>query len=312
MTFRPFNPQDNIDVKPDTFPNWEYAYLHNLQRTMIEGNDRIDRTGTGTRSIFAPTLNIDLRGGFPLATTKKMGVKTIINELLWFLQMRDRANERDLCEMTHGTRDESKTTIWTDNANSPYWLPKSEFDGDLGRVYGIQWRTWGTPNGETVDQIANVIESLKNDPTSRRHIVTAWNPGELDQMALPPCHLMMLFHVDFANDGTKYLNLEMVMRSTDSFLGENFNIVSYATLVHMIAHLTGMQVGKLAMRYTDYHIYSNHFDQVIEQISRTPFDPPTLKLVNLENVKTIDDFTIDNFVVEGYKCHPAIKAKMAV
>lgn len=188
---------------------WEDQYLENLFHCLRYGNDRVDRTGDGTRSIFAPELRVDLQQAYPLVTTKKMGIKTIIEELFWFIG--GKCNERDLAEALHGTRDPSKTTIWTANANADYWLPKATHEGDLGRVYGVQWRTWTNSRGEVTDQLANVIERLKTDPACRRMIVTAWNPGELDQMALPPCHMFMQFHVDFYGD-KKYLNLSMVMR----------------------------------------------------------------------------------------------------
>ena len=212
--FRPFMGEDILLANERIRPPiegiyWEDQYLENMRKCIQTGTDRIDRTGDGTRSIFGPSLRIDLQQVFPLVTTKAVGFKNIITELLWFIG--GICNERDLANMVHGTRDASKNTIWTKNAKSDYWLPKAKHEGDLGRVYGVQWRHWTNSNGETVDQLSDVIERLKTNPTCRRMIVTAWNPGELDQMALPPCHMFMQFHVDFYGD-KKYLNLSMTMR----------------------------------------------------------------------------------------------------
>ncbi len=268
---------------------------------MNEGVDRVGRNAT-TRALFAIQLRFNLASGFPAVTTKKLAFKAVKSELLWFLAMKDqeRANDESLKALNQTER-----TIWTDNAESPYWLPKSQFKGDLGRVYGIQWRNWKTPEGKHVDQIAELIEKLKTSPYDRRLIVTAWNPGELSDMALPPCH--MFFQCFVANGK---LSLHMTQRSCDMFLGVPFNIASYSLLLHMLAQVTGLQPGECVLTLQDAHIYHEHFDAVSEQLSREPFPLPTLWLN--PDIKNIDDFTMDDIRLENYQSHPSIKAPMIV
>lgn len=276
----------------------EQPYLDILKEVLEHGTDRGDRTGVGTRALFGRTMRFDLSQGFPAVTTKKLAFKAVTSELLWFLE--GSMDDNRLKELNGSER-----TIWTANAEAEYWKPKATYPGDLGRVYGAQWRSWQKPNGETVDQIAEVIEEIKKNPSSRRLIVTAWNPGELDQMALPPCHMFFQF---FVADGK--LSLFMHQRSCDMFLGVPFNIASYSLLLHMVAQVTGYKVGEFVHSLGDTHIYNNHFDAVREQLARNPFPAPTLWL-NPE-VQDIDSFTMDDIKLEGYESHAAIKAPMAV
>ncbi|MBI2655668.1 thymidylate synthase [Candidatus Woesearchaeota archaeon] len=278
-------------------------YLDALQYVLDNGADRKDRTGTGTRAVFGMQLRFNMENGFPAITTKKLAWKSVVSELLWFIEGSN--DERRLAEILHGTRDQSKNTIWTDNANASYWKPKARFEGDLGRVYGVQWRKWKNSEGKEIDQLANAIEMIKTNPTSRRIIVSAWNPGELDKMALPPCHTFFQF---FVADGK--LSLQMYQRSCDMFLGVPFNIASYSLLLHMIAQVTGLKPGDFVHTLGDSHIYHNHFEQVKEQLSRKPFPPPKLWL-NPE-IKNIDDFRMEDIKLENYEFHPPIKAPMAV
>ncbi|MBM3272418.1 thymidylate synthase [Candidatus Kaiserbacteria bacterium] len=272
-----------------------------LKKIYEEGVDREGRNGK-TRALFAIQMRFDMADGFPAVTTKKLAFKAVASELLWFLDMKgkERASDEDL-KTLNGT----ERTIWTDNAESEYWKPKAQFPGDLGRVYGIQWRGWKSPSGETVDQIANLIEKIKKDPTDRRLIVTAWNPGELSDMALPPCH--MFFQCFIANGK---LSLHMVQRSCDMFLGVPFNIASYSLLLHMLARATGLQPGEFVHTLQDAHIYHDHFEAVEEQLSREPMALPTLWL-NPDKTD-IDGWTMDDIKLENYQSHPSIKAKMAV
>lgn len=273
------------------------TYLDVLDKVMKEGVDREGRNGS-TRALFGLQMRFDLSKGFPAMTTKKLAFKAVKSELLWFLE--GASDDNRLKELNGSER-----TIWTDNAEASYWTPKAKFPGDLGRVYGVQWRDWQGPNGKKVDQIAELVEMLKKDPYSRRLIVTAWNPGELDQMALPPCHMFMQC---FVADGK--LSLLMHQRSCDMFLGVPFNIASYSLLLHMLAQVTGLQVGEFVHSLGDAHIYHDHFDAVKEQLAREPLPLPTLWL-NPE-VKEIDKFTMDDIKLENYESHPPIKAKMAV
>lgn len=276
----------------------ETQYLTILKKILDEGSDRMDRTGTGTRALFGLQMRFAMKDGFPAVTTKKLAFKAVKSELLWFLEgSHDDARLREL--------NGSEKTIWTANLEAPYWKPKRAHDTDLGRIYGVQWRAWRKPDGTTVDQIAEVIEKIKTNPTDRRMIVTAWNPGELSEMALPPCHMFFQF---FVADGT--LSLYMHQRSCDMFLGVPFNIASYSLLLHMVAQVTGLKPGEFIHSLGDAHIYHNHFDAVKEQLSRTPLQSPTLWL-NPE-VNNIDDFTMDDIKLEGYESHPPIKAEMAV
>jgi thymidylate synthase len=273
-------------------------YLDLLEDILKNGESKDDRTGTGTISVFGRQLRFDLRESFPAVTTKKLAWRACVGELLWFLE--GSSDERRLAELTHGTR-EGVVTIWTPNALAPYWKPKAQFNGDLGRVYGVQWRDFGG-----VDQISKLIKGLREDPNGRRHIVSAWNVGELDQMALPPCHVMSQFYVN----KNKELSCHMYQRSVDVFLGLPFNIASYALLTHLIAQVCGLKVGELVISTGDTHIYSNHVTQVKEQLTRSPSSGPVLKL-NLDIVD-IDQFTMADIQLQNYTSMPSIKAPMAV
>lgn len=289
----------NISINPH-----DDTYNEALQEIRRNGILRLDRTGTGTYSVFGLRQTYDLRCGFPALTTKKLAWKAVVSELLWFIE--GSGDERRLAEILHGTRDPSKTTIWTQNAEAPYWKPKAKFEGDLGVVYGVQWRTWINKDGVVIDQLTQLIDGLKKDPTGRRHILTAWNPGELDNMALPPCHCFAQFYV--TNDG--HLDCQLYQRSNDIFLGCPFNIASYALLTHMIAQVTNLIPGRLIHISGDAHIYKNHIDQVDLQLSRESFVPSTLKLT--PGITDITKFTMDDITLEQYQSHPAIKAPMAV
>lgn len=272
-------------------------YHKALEEILLNGKDKTDRTGVGTRSIFGMQMRFDLRLGFPATTTKKLAWKAVVSELLWFLE--GSGDERRLAEILHGTRDASKNTIWTANANADYWKPKAKYHGDLGRIYGKQWRDF---NG--IDQLQNLIDGIKNDPGSRRHILTAWNPAELDQMALPPCHVMSQFDV---TDG--YLSCQLYQRSCDMFLGVPFNIASYSLLTHIIARECDLKVGDFVWTGGDCHIYNNHFDAVREQLSREEKSLPTLFMTV---GKKWNEYVLDDFKLDGYDPWGPIKAEMAV
>jgi thymidylate synthase len=290
-------------------------YQEALKQILENGKNKSDRTGVGTRSVFGMQMRFNLQEGFPATTTKKLAWRAVVSELLWFLE--GSGDERRLAEILHGTRDPSKKTIWTANAEADYWKPNARFEGDLGRVYGVQWRQWLTNKTEwhrtdtgketvkhkEVDQIQQLIDGIKKDPSGRRHILSAWNPAELDQMALPPCHVMSQFDV---TDGK--LSCQMYQRSCDMFLGVPFNIASYSLLTHIIARECGFEVGEFVWVGGDCHIYNNHFDAVNEQLSRTEKTLPTLKF----DQKKIADYVVDDFVLENYNPDPAIKAEMAV
>jgi thymidylate synthase len=258
-----------------------------LMRTVLEtGTDRPDRTGTGTRSIFGYQMRFDLGRGFPLVTTKKIHLKSVIYELLWFL--RGDTNVRWL--------QERGVTIWDSWADA---------NGDLGPVYGSQWRSWPDGRGGTIDQIAKVIENIRARPDSRRHIVSAWNPAEVDEMALPPCHCLFQFYVA---DGR--LSCQLYQRSGDVFLGVPFNIASYALLTLMVAQVTGLKAGDFVHSFGDVHLYSNHFEQAVEQLRRSPRPLPRVTL-NPDRT-SLFDFEYEDFMLTGYDPHPHIKAQVAV
>ena len=275
-----------------------------LEDILKNGESRDDRTGVGTISVFGRQLRFDLDSSFPAITTKKLAWKACVGELLWFLE--GSRDERRLAEITHGSK-EGKVTIWTPNALAAYWQPKAKFEGDLGKVYGVQWRKWEGPRwGAPTDQVKKVIESLKSDPYGRRHIISAWNVGELDEMALPPCHVMSQYYVS----KDKKLSCHMYQRSVDVFLGLPFNIASYALLTHMLAQVCDLSVGELIISTGDTHIYKDHIEQVNEQLRREAYPQPTLWL-NPE-VKNIDRFKMDDIKLNNYQSHDSIKAKMAV
>jgi thymidylate synthase len=270
-------------LDPASAPDTQYEDL--LRLVLASGSKKADRTGTGTRSIFGHQLRYDLAAGFPLVTTKKVHLKSIVYELLWFL--RGDSNVGWLRD--HGV------SIWDEWADA---------DGELGPVYGVQWRSWPTPDGTHVDQIARVLQTLRTDPDSRRIIVSAWNVADLDKMALAPCHAFFQFHVA---DGK--LSCQLYQRSADLFLGVPFNIASYALLTHMVAQQTELAPGDFIWTGGDCHIYDNHLDQVTEQLSRDPRPFPTLRL---HPAPTLFDYRYEDVEVVGYDPHPAIKAPVAV
>ena len=285
----------------------EKQYLDALKFVLEHGTVKQDRTGVGTISYFGMQQRYDLSQGFPAITTKKLAWRAVVSELLWFIE--GSGDEKRLREILHGSRDSDKDTIWAANATAPYWQPKAKFDGDLGRVYGVQWRDWQRPyygtTGYAVDQLAQLISGIKKDPNGRRHILTAWNPGELDEMALPPCHCFAQFYVV---DGK--LSCQMYQRSCDMFLGIPFNIASYALFTHMIAQVCGLAVGELIHVLGDAHIYLNHVDQVKEQLSRDPFPLPSLWLN--PDISDIEKFTMADIKLIDYQSHASVKAEMAV
>lgn len=261
-------------------------YLDLLQHILDNGTDKTDRTGTGTRSVFGYQLRYDLSKGFPLVTTKKVHLKSIIYELLWFLK--GDTNVKYL--------NDHEVTIWDE------WKDEN---GDLGPVYGAQWRSWRGADGKVIDQISEVIDQIKKNPDSRRLIVSAWNVAEIPNMALAPCHAMFQFYVA---DGK--LSLQLYQRSADVFLGVPFNIASYALLQMMVAQVCGLELGDFVHTFGDVHIYNNHFDQVKKQLSREPRPLPTMKLS--PEIKDIFDFDFEDFTLENYDPHPGIKAPVAV
>ncbi len=268
-----------------------------LKKILKDGVDRKGRNAV-TRALFAIQMRFNLEDGFPAVTTKQLAFNAVKSELLWFLEGSN-SDER-LKEILGKDR-----TIWTDNANAPYWIDKAKFPGDLGRIYGVQWRHWKRSDGKEIDQIANLINKLKTDPNDRRLVVTAWNPGELDQMALPPCHMIFQF---FAANGK--LSLHMTQRSCDMFLGVPFNIASYSLLLAMVAQVVNMTPHEMVITLNDAHIYHEHFDAVQEQLSREPKKLPKLWL-NPE-IKDINKFKMDDIKLIDYEYHPTIKAKMIV
>ncbi|CCH76429.1 thymidylate synthase B [Nostocoides japonicum T1-X7] len=267
------------------------AYLDLLEHVLTTGVEKSDRTGTGTRSVFGHQMRFDLADGFPVVTTKRLHLRSIIGELLWFL--RGDTNVRWL--------QERGITIWDEWADA---------NGDLGPVYGYQWRSWPTPDGRHVDQIAKVVESIRTDPDSRRHIVSAWNVADVDDMALPPCHALFQFYVaPGVNGGPGRLSCQLYQRSADVFLGVPFNIASYALLTMMVARLTGLEPGELVHTLGDAHLYLNHLDQAREQLAREPYPLPTMRIADRP---AIDAFDLEDFELVGYRAHPSIKAPIAV
>jgi len=261
-------------------------YLDLLHHVIDHGKPHEDRTGTGTKSVFGYQMRFNLEEGFPVVTTKKLHLKSIIHELLWFLA--GDTNVKYLQD--NGVR------IWNEWADE---------NGNLGHIYGYQWRSWPTPEGDSVDQITQLINEIKTNPTSRRLIVSAWNVGELDKMNLPPCHLLFQFYV---NEGR--LSCQLYQRSADIFLGVPFNIASYALLTMMVAQVTGLKPGDFVHTFGDAHIYNNHFDQVNLQISRNPFPLPQMKIN--PDVKSIFDFKYEDFELVNYQSHPHIKGEVSI
>jgi len=266
-------------------------YLDLMERVLSEGAEKRDRTGTGTRSIFGHQMRFDLGAGFPLVTTKKLHLKSIIYELLWFL--RGDTNIQYLKE--HGV------SIWDEWADA---------NGELGPVYGKQWRSWEGAGGRTIDQISGVIEQIRKTPDSRRLIVSAWNVADLPEMALMPCHALFQFYVAPGADGKKRLSCQLYQRSADVFLGVPFNIASYALLTLMVAQVCGLEAGDFIHTFGDVHLYNNHFEQARQQLVRTPYPMPVMKLNPA--VKDIFGFHFEDFTLENYQFHPAIKASVAV
>ncbi len=262
------------------------AYLDLLRDVLDTGTVKADRTGIGTRSVFGRQIRFDLALGFPLVTTKKLHLKSIVHELLWFL--RGDSNIAYLRE--HGV------SIWDEWADA---------DGELGPVYGKQWRAWQDARGQSIDQIADVVEQIRRNPDSRRLLVSAWNVGDLPRMALQPCHALFQFYVAEGR-----LSCQLYQRSADIFLGVPFNIASYALLTHMVAQVTGLQPGDFVHSFGDLHLYSNHLDQARTQLAREPLPLPRLRLD--PTVDRLDDFRFEHIAVEGYQCHAAIKAPVAV
>ena len=300
-------------------------YLAVLKEVLTKGTIRDDRTGTGTISYFGMQQRYNLAESFPAVTTKKLAWKSVVSELLWFIE--GSGDETRLREILHGSKQSEKTTIWTGNATASYWKPRAKFEGDLGRVYGVQWRQWRTPvehkamsfkddfgttynrqssiHFKEVDQLITLIDGIKQDPHGRRHILSAWNPGELDAMALPPCHVLAQFYVSNGR-----LSCQMYQRSCDMFLGVPFNIASYSLLTAMIAQVCGLAVGEFVHVLGDAHIYLNHVEQVKEQLTREPLPAPTLWLD--PDITDITGFTMQDIRLDGYTSHGAIQAEMAV
>lgn len=279
--------RDRIPQRPDSDVPTPYEDL--VRKILTEGTLKSDRTGTGTISLFGQQMRFDLQKGFPLLTTKRVFFKGLTYELLWFLKG-------------------SSNIRWLQENNVHIWDEWADEKGDLGPVYGVQWRSWPAPTPEdperTIDQITKVIDLIKTNPDSRRMIVSAWNPAEVDEMALPPCHSLFQFYVA---DGR--LSCQLYQRSADMFLGVPFNIASYALLTEMIAQQTGLELGEFVWTGGDCHLYDNHVEQILEQLSRTPYPYPTMEI---DKASSIFDYSYENFHVLNYQYHPAIKAPVAV
>jgi thymidylate synthase len=287
---RVFEPQNHIALALKTLWKQEKTHMqqyHDLMRRIRDaGAEKTDRTGTGTRSVFGHQMRFDLADGFPMVTTKKLHLKSIVHELLWFI-----AGDTNVAYLKA-----NGVSIWDE------WADEK---GDLGPVYGHQWRSWPTPDGGAIDQIKNLIHQIENNPDSRRLIVSAWNVADVDQMALPPCHCLFQFYVA---DGK--LSCQLYQRSADVFLGVPFNIASYALLLQMMAQVTGLEAGEFIHTFGDAHLYSNHLEQTDLQLSREPRPLPTMKIN--PDVKSLFDFTYDDFELVGYDPHPHISAPVAV
>lgn len=262
------------------------TYLDLLRHVLEDGTPKGDRTGTGTRSVFGAQVRFDLAAGFPAVTTKKLYFRSMVHELLWFLSG----------STNIGYLKENKVRIWDEWADD---------NGDLGPVYGHQWRSWPARGGGTIDQIARVVDSIRTNPNSRRHIVSAWNPADVDEMALPPCHALFQFYVAEGK-----LSCQLYQRSADIFLGVPFNIASYALLTQMIAQVSSLGLGEFVHTFGDLHLYDNHSEQAVEQLGRTPFALPKLSLD--PSVTELDDFRFEHIKLEAYEHHPAIRAPIAV
>ena len=271
---------------PTSSPNADAQYSALLRDTLENGAKKADRTGTGTRSVFGRQLRFDLAAGFPLVTTKRVHFASIAYELLWFLRG-------------------DSNVAWLQEKGVRIWNEWADENGELGPVYGVQWRSWPTPGGDTIDQISQVIDTLKTDPDSRRMIVSAWNVADLQKMALAPCHALFQFYVA---DGK--LSCQLYQRSADLFLGVPFNIASYALLTQLVAEQAGLELGEFVWTGGDCHIYDNHVEQVAEQLSRTPFPSPTLRIK--PGRRSLFDYDYDDLVLENYQHHPAIRGRVAV
>ncbi len=266
------------------------AYLDLLQRILDDGVAKPDRTGTGTRSVFGHQMRFNLNEGFPLVTTKKVHTRSVFAELLWFLR--------------------GDTNVkWLQDRGVTIWDEWADQNGDLGPIYGYQWRSWPTPDGRHIDQLAEVIDQIRHDPHSRRHLVSAWNVADIPEMALAPCHTMFQFYVAPGPDGDR-LSCQLYQRSADVFLGVPFNIASYALLTHMVAQVTGLGVGDFVHTIGDAHLYDNHQEQAALQLTREPRSLPVLTLDS--SIRTIDGFDLEHIAISGYDPHPVIKAPIAV